>query len=131
MARRLKELPVYHEALKLCAAVNAILDRPAFGRDRRLRDQISAASESILANMAEGFEQPTDAALERYLFVSKGSTAEVRARLGSAHRRNFITAGELHSCTMLCEEIERMLGGWIGYLARCGWKDRGRRGLKS
>jgi hypothetical protein len=24
------------------------------------------------------------------------------------------------------EELMRMLGGWIAYLARCDWKDRGR-----
>ena len=26
------------------------------------------------------------------------------------------------------EELQRMLGGWIEYLARSNWKDRGRHG---
>jgi hypothetical protein len=29
------------------------------------------------------------------------------------------------------EEVGRMLGGWIKYLARCDFKDRGRHGLNA
>jgi four helix bundle protein len=49
--------------------------------DQRLRDQIRDASDSMLSNIAEGFEQPTDRAFARYLYISKGSTAELRTRL--------------------------------------------------
>jgi hypothetical protein len=49
MAQTLQELPVYLEAREFSAAVAAIIARPAFGRNRKLREQIADANESILA----------------------------------------------------------------------------------
>jgi four helix bundle protein len=126
MANKLEKLPIYQKADAFWSAVNAILQRPALGKDRKLHDQINAANDSILANMAEGFEQPTDKLLEKYLFVTKGSLAEVLVRLKEAHRKRYITSEELAARVRPGEELGRMLGGWIRYLARCGWQDRGR-----
>ena len=131
MAKTLEELPVYQLSLELAAVVTAILEEPAFGRNLKLRDQIATAMDSVLANMAEGFEGPTDASLQHYLFIAKASAAEVRTRVDAAHRRRFVTAERCATCTALARSVERMLGGWIKYLARCGWQDRGRRGLAS
>ena len=126
MAQRLEELPVFSKAQSFSITVAAIIARPAFGRNRKLHDQIADANESILANMAEGFEQSTDAVLANYLYTSKGSVAEVLTRLKSAERRGWVTAREYSECAVLGDEIQRMLGGWIKYLKRCDWKDRGR-----
>ena len=76
--------------------------------------------------MSEGFEQPTDKAVEKYLFDAKGSAAEVLARLETGQRKGCITSDELARCKATGGELLRMLGGWIKYLARCDWKDRGR-----
>ena len=86
----------------------------------------SHANESILANMEEGFEQSTDAVLANYLYTSKGSIAEVVVRLKGAERRGWLTSAEYSQCAALGAEIQRMLGGWIKYLRRCDFKDRGR-----
>ena len=126
MAQRLQELPVYLKAHKFSAAVAAIIARPAFGRNRKLREQIADANESILANMAEGFEQSSDAVLANYLYVSKGSIGEVIARLKGAERFGWVTPAECSECAALGTEIQRMLGGWIKYLKRSDFKDRGR-----
>jgi four helix bundle protein len=126
MADRLEELPIYSKAHAFTVAVAAIIARPEFGRNRKLRDQIADANESILANMAEGFEQSTDAVLANYLYTSKSSIAEVVTRLKGAQRRGWVTAAECAQCAALGAEIQRMLGGWIKYLKRCDWKDRGR-----
>jgi four helix bundle protein len=130
MAKKLDELPIYHKANAFWSAINAILQRPGFGRDRKLHDQLNDANDSVLANMAEGFEQPTDKGLEKYLFVSKASLAEVLIRLKEAHRKRYITSEELAAGVRPGEELGRMLGGWIRYLARCGWQDRGRHNLQ-
>ena len=129
MADTLEELPVYSKARAFSLAVTAISARPEFGRNRKLRDQIVAANESILANMAEGFEQSTDAVLANYLYTSKGSVAEVVTRLKGAQRLGWVTAAEWSQLAALGSEIQRMLGGWIKYLKRCDWKDRGRFGV--
>ena len=81
MANTLQELPVNLKAREFHVAGAAIIARPAFGRNRKLHEQIADANESILANMEEGFEQSTDAVLANYLYISKGSIAEVVVRL--------------------------------------------------
>ncbi len=126
MAKTLQELPVYLKASEFNVAVAAIIARPAFGRNRKLHGQIADANESILANIEEGFEQSTDAALAGYLYTAKGSIAEVIVRLKGAQRRGWLTPAEYSQCAALGVEIQRMLGGWIKYLKRCDWKDRGR-----
>ena len=63
--------------------------------------------------MSEGYEQSTDASLANYLYMSKGSAAEVVSRLKSAQRRGWVTEEECRQCAALGDEIGRMLGGWI------------------
>jgi len=126
MAKRLEELPVYQKARAFTDAVAAIIDRPQFGRNRKLHQQIADANESILANMEEGFEQSTDAVLASHLYTSKGSIAEVVVRLRGARRRGWVAAGECADLATQGREIQRMLGGWIKYLKLCDFKNRGR-----
>jgi four helix bundle protein len=126
MARKLEELPVHSKAKAFSVAVSAIIARPVFSKNRKLQGQIAEANESILSNMAEGFEQSTDAHLAKYLYTAKGSVAEVVVRLKRAQRRGWITFEECAECAQMGDEIGRMLGGWIKYLDNCDWKDRGR-----
>jgi four helix bundle protein len=130
MRKKLEELPVFSKASELSVAVTALLGRPAFIKNHKHRTQIAEALDSVLSNMSEGYEQSTDAHLASFLYTSKGSVAEVVSRLKSAKRRGWITEEECSTCTSLGEEIGRMLGGWIKYLARCDWKDRGRHEVK-
>lgn len=130
MARKIEELPVYKKAIDFCAAIGAILDRSGLCRDRHLRDQIASAADSIIANMHEGFEQPTDRAFANFLFISKASLGEVLGRLRTAHTRRYITAVELEELLEIGNELGKMLGGFIRYLYRSDFKDRGRHGLR-
>ncbi|HEX6973543.1 MAG TPA: four helix bundle protein [Vicinamibacterales bacterium] len=126
MAKHPEEFPVFQAAVKLAEAVTALLERPALRRNRKLHDQIDEANESITANIAEGFEQQSDAAFSRFLYIAKGSAAEVATRLGEAYRKRCISLDELTTCRDLAENIERQLGGFIKYLANTNFKDRGR-----
>ena len=83
------------------------------------------ATDSILSNIAEGFEQPTDRAFAKYLYTSKASTAEVRKRLLMACHRGYITEEEFASCNDLGDEVARMTTGLIKYLVKSDRKDRG------
>lgn len=126
MAKKLDELPVYQRALDFSIAVLELLNRPAFRRDRGLHKQVSEANDSITANMEEGFEQSTDAGFAHYLFIAKGSLAEVMGRLRRARRKGYITDAELNERLNDGDEIARMLAGFIRYLSESDFKDRGR-----
>ena len=126
MAHRLEDLPLFPKMIALCDAVDAILARPAWRKDRRLREQISDANDSITSNMYEGWEQPTDASFAIYVYRSKGSLAEVIARLKRGLRKRLVTQEELTPIEAMGEELGRIFGGFIKYLETSRFTDRGR-----
>jgi four helix bundle protein len=125
MAQRVEDLKVWQRAREFCVAVNAIIGRPGFQRDRRLREQLSDAADSVIANIAEGFTQPTDRAFARYLFISKASNAEARTRLLLACDKGYITSDEFAACNEIADEVARMTTGLIKYLVTSDRRDRG------
>ena len=125
MAKRIEDLPVFQYAVRFCASINAILERPALRRRRKLWNQIDDANDSILSNMKEGFEQSSDDGFANMLTYAKGSCAEVVIRLFQAHRKRIVSAQEYAAMRDTGEELQRMLGGFIKYLRRSGFKDRG------
>jgi len=130
MANTLEDLPIYSRAQELWGAVSAILKSPRLVRNQRLWKQIDDANDSIISNMEEGFEQPTDDAFANYLFTSKASLKEVIARLRQARSKGHIAEADLERCETMAEDLGRMLGGFIRYLYRSGFKDRGRYKLR-
>ena len=125
MAQAVEDLKVWQRAQEFWVAVNALVGRAGFQRDRRLREQVKDAADSIISNIAEGFEQPTDRAFAKYLFTSKGSTAEVRKRMLMACHHGYITQDEYAACNALGDEVARMTTGLIKYLIKSDRKDRG------
>jgi four helix bundle protein len=126
MAKKLEDLLVYQRAQHLDVAISAILQRPCWRRYRKLHGQLSAAVESIGANIEEGFEQPTDRAFAHFLGIAKGSAAETAGHLRRAVRRRCVSALEADPLVDLAQETARMLGGLIRYLDSSDYKDRGR-----
>jgi four helix bundle protein len=125
MARKIEELPVYQRAVEFWIATTAILERPALRRDCRLWAQINDANDSILSNMKEGFELSTDNAFANLLGSAKGSCAEVVLRTEQAFRKRYLTREEYEERRQMGEEVQRMLGGFIKYLRRSAFRDRG------
>jgi four helix bundle protein len=123
MAKTVEGLEVWTRATEFWKGVDAVLRGRTFQRE--LRDQIRDSIDSILSNISEGFEQPTDRAFARYLFTAKASTAEARKRLWMAAERKFITVEEYQRLNALGDEVARMTVGLIKYLLRSNRRDRG------
>ena len=126
MANTLEELPLYSEILRFSDVVNEILQTPALRRNRDLHGQIERATSSIHANMKEGFEAGSDAGFAKFVFIAKGSTAEVIGRMQEACWKRLITDDQLQRVLQVGEPLGRMMGGFIKYLAKSGFTDRGR-----
>ncbi len=126
MAHKIEELPVFQKAQEFSVAVTAILQRSRLRKNSELYKQIKDANDSILSNMDEGFEQESDDGFAKYLYYSKGSIAEVMRRLRRASARGEVPAFDVNALGELSEPLGKMLGGFIKYLKRSGFKDRGR-----
>jgi four helix bundle protein len=126
MAGTLEELPIYEKIVEFWHAVNDTLSTPALRRNGYLHRQIERANGSIESNMREGFEQPTDQSFAKFVFIAKGSVAEVITRMQEARRKNQITEDQLTQIVKLGVPLGKMMGGFIKYLAASGFTDRGR-----
>ena len=93
MAKQVEELKVWQRAREFCVAVNALLGRASFQRDRKLKEQLSDAVDSVISNIAEGSRshRPSFCQISVHLESlqrpgSNKATARVRSRLHYGHR---------------------------------------------
>jgi len=78
---RFEQLPIWQAAVKLGQQIYALTAKPAFRRQRSLRDQIERLAVSVSNNIAEGFERGTTQELLTFLYIARGSAGEVRSML--------------------------------------------------
>ena len=77
---RFEDLEIWQEARELCKYIFFITSSDPFNKDYKFRDQIRASSGSIMDNIAEGFERGGNKEFGQFLFIAKGSCAEVRSQ---------------------------------------------------
>jgi four helix bundle protein len=120
-----EELLVYQKALAASDEVSALLKRPSFAKNARLREDLGASSERVASLQSEGFGQKTDRHFASYLYNARGSSKETRTHLHVACKRDHITKKERDDLCARYNEIEKMLTGLIKHLNR---EDRRLRG---
>ncbi|MEW6617235.1 MAG: four helix bundle protein [Patescibacteria group bacterium] len=82
-------------------------------KDFSFRDQIQRAVISISNNIAEGFERGTNKELKNFLFIAKGSCAEIRSMTYIARKLNYIDIKTAEEISKNATEISMMLSGFI------------------
>ena len=85
------------------------------GRDYRFRDQVTAAAVSVMSNIAEGFSRRTDREFVQFLFISKGSCAEVQSLLYVALDQNYTNKVNFQKIYAQAESVARLTSGLITY----------------
>jgi len=82
-------------------------------RDYSFRDQICRAVVSIMNNIAEGYERMSNKEFRNFLFIAKGSCAEVRSMLYLAVDLGYISKEKFDKLYCATEEISKVLSGFI------------------
>jgi len=82
-------------------------------KDYGFRDQVQRASVSVMNNIAEGFERQTNKEFRQFLFIAKGSCAEVRSMLYLAADLELIDEHKYQKIFQLNIQTSRILAGLI------------------
>ena len=82
-------------------------------RDFCFKDQIQRASISIMNNIAEGYERMTNKEFRNFLFIAKGSCAELRSMLYIVLELKYISKENFDRIYSLSLEVSKMLFGLI------------------
>ncbi len=93
----------------LVKQVYALTSSGAFSQDRGLKDQIQRASVSICSNIAEGFARNGNKDMSKFLWIAKGSAAEVQSQLYHAIDIGYIDRPDFDALYTELNRIQRGL----------------------
>ncbi len=82
-------------------------------KDYGYRDQIQRATVSIMNNIAEGYAKRSDKSFKNFLFIAKGSSAEVESMLLIAQRLGYLSIEKQSELLNQVDEVSRLLAGFI------------------
>ena len=69
--RRFEDVKAWQAARKLVSLIYRVIKgNPDFAKDYRLINQIQAASESSMSNIAEGFSRRSNTEFRQFLFIA-------------------------------------------------------------
>ncbi|MEO5906552.1 MAG: four helix bundle protein [Saprospiraceae bacterium] len=82
-----EDLIIWQESIRLCCDV---FDSLGSSKHFGLINQIEKSAVSVPSNIAEGFERQTDKEFIQFLYIAKGSSAELRTQLYIASNQKII-----------------------------------------
>ncbi|OGC91271.1 MAG: four helix bundle protein [candidate division Zixibacteria bacterium RBG_16_53_22] len=119
---KFEDIEAWQKARELSKAIYDVTGEGAFARDFGLRDQIRRSAISVMSNIAEGFDRGGNKELIQFLYIAKGSIAELRAQLYIALDAGYLKQEEFQNLYDLAASTGRLLGGFIRYLRSCNPK---------
>ena len=112
-----EEINAWQNARELVKDVYAMTGSGDFSKDYGLKDQIQRASISICSNIAEGFERRGNKEFINFLWIAKGSAAEVCSQLYNARDLGYITEEQFKNMYDSAKQIGGMLFNLITILS--------------
>ena len=117
--KNLKELNVWCESVKLATEIyKTVNSNSKFTKDFGLKEQIQRSAVSVPSNIAEGFERETNAEFIRFLYIAKGSCAELKTQIIIAKEISYIIESKLEELIENCDHISVMIYRLIEYLKK-------------
>ncbi len=117
---RFEDLEVWQKARDVVNAFHQASSAGTFSRDYALRDQIRRAVVSIPSNIAEGFSRHSNKEFIQFLFISKGSVAEVQSQLYAVLDQDYISQEAFDSTYERLEVAAKQLSRLVTYLKGSG-----------
>jgi four helix bundle protein len=124
---KFEDLIAWKKAKLLATAVYKASKQGALAKDFGLSGQMQRAAVSIMSNIAEGFERQRRAEFHHFLFIAKGSCAELRSQLYLAFEIGYIDKSTFESLQTMAEEVGRVVGGLRSAVEKQRDNERGKR----
>ncbi len=110
---KFENLRVWMRSKNLTVKIYKLTCRSPFDKDFGLRDQLRRAAVSVPSNIAEGDESGTNRLSIRYLYIAKGSVAEMHTQIIIAHEIGYFTDPDKNDLLDECKAISAMLNNLI------------------
>ena len=111
-----EELEVWQLARKQANEIYLLYSKAEFSRDFELKNQVNAASGSVMDNIAEGFERSGNKELSNFLLIAKASNGEVRSQLYRASDRSYISTEVFEDMLVKNKTLSSKITSFIKYL---------------
>ena len=119
---RFEDLEIWQEARRLAKEIHFISLETELKTDFRFRDQIKAASGSVMDNIAEGFERNGNLEFRQFLSIAKGSAGETRSQLYRGLDFNYINEEKFTTLRIDYENLSGKINNFISYLNKKDFK---------
>jgi len=111
--RSFTDLVCWQRARQWSKDIFHLTQQSPFARDERLVRQINDSTESVMANIAEGFGRSTQEEFITFLGYSIGSLDETQSHLCAAYDRSFLTKDQFGALWSEGIEIRKLTVAFI------------------
>ncbi len=115
---RFEDIRAWQQAREMANLVYDLTEQEKFKKDFCLRDQIQGAVGSIMHNIAEGFDDGSDAEFIHFLKYSRRSASEVQSEIYLALDRKYVTQEEFQKVYDLATLTKKSINAFIAYLRK-------------
>lgn len=118
-----EDFPIYKKTIKFTVSIFKLLENENLQKEFSLKDQLKRAVLSISNNIAEGSEYGSNKQFIRFLWIAKGSCAEVRNMLFVLLSLNKLNDETFKSLNQECLDITKEIYHFIKYLEKSNFKN--------
>ncbi len=109
---KFEDLILWQKSRELTKLIYSFTKNGMFQKDYGLKDQIQRSSVSVMSNIAEGFGRGSNKEFVHFLFVARGSLAEVQSQLYVSKDLNYITDKQFEKAYDMTEEVSRLMNAF-------------------
>jgi four helix bundle protein len=119
---KFEDLEIWQQARKLTKEVHQISKETDLKQDFRFKEQIKAASGSVMDNIAEGFERDGNLEFRQFLSIAKGSAGETRSQIYRLFDYEYISEEKFIELKNNYENLSGKIKNFITYLNKKDFK---------
>ena len=117
--QRFEDIKAWQEARILVNQIyNVVKTQSLFKTEYRFKKQMTSSAISIMANIAEGFSKRSNKEFTQFLFIAKGSAAELQSHLYVAFDQNMIEKTKFDEIFQQIDKAARLILNLITYLLK-------------